>query len=239
MSKNCKFCGAEMADDALQCPECEKFVAGANAQLSKRNETRKKRKKTLITAGIITAVAACSVGVIAAASASMSSRQAAEKYVTDPIDLYIEGLQKKNYNKVLAAFPDFYSQEIYDYWSYLSSDDTPEYYFSAWYDDIVADYGTSFDITYEIEGVSVLEDDSLDSTKDELVTLYGMSEESELSEYEVLNIIFTVEGRGNESEFTESLTVAKIDGEWYMMNLVYFINQKTEGGGTDDLTSAE
>ena len=48
MSKLCKYCGAEMDDEAFECPECLKKIPGAE-MLAKQKELEKKekRKKTL------------------------------------------------------------------------------------------------------------------------------------------------------------------------------------------------
>ena len=47
MSKLCQYCGAEMDDEALECPECLKKIPGADS-IRKRKEAEKKEKQKKI-----------------------------------------------------------------------------------------------------------------------------------------------------------------------------------------------
>lgn len=55
MAKQCRFCGAEMDDNAIKCPECEKAVAGAEILIDKQRQ--KAKKKTIVIIVLIISIA--------------------------------------------------------------------------------------------------------------------------------------------------------------------------------------
>ena len=68
MSKLCKYCGAEMDDEAFECPECLKKIPGAEVLAKQKKIEKKQKRKSIL---LISSVAAGVVVWVVVASPSV------------------------------------------------------------------------------------------------------------------------------------------------------------------------
>ena len=214
MSKECKFCGAEMADDAVQCPECEKFVPGYEASKRRKKEKSMNAKRTAVFAAIIVAaVVLLFVIITAVANVIVKNSEEADSDYAKVFDRYTDALINVDYDEYLGVFPDFYANEVNEMFSYLSGSGA-EY----------LQFGALNGITYEINSEGVANDDKIADYKDEWVNLYGLSEKAKVSAVYIIDADFTVSGRKLSDDINQNVMLAKIDGKWYLMNIMYLFD---------------
>lgn len=223
MSKECKFCGAEMADDAVQCPECEKFVPGYEASKRRKKEKSMNAKRTAVFAAIIVAaVVLLFVIITAVANVIVKNSEEADSDYAKVFDRYTDALINVDYDEYLGVFPDFYANEVNEMFSYLSGSGTE--YLQMLNDKMTEQFGALNGITYEINSEGVANDDKIADYKDEWVNLYGLSEKAKVSAVYIIDADFTVSGRKLSDDINQNVMLAKIDGKWYLMNIMYLFD---------------
>lgn len=223
MSKQCKFCNAEMADDAVQCPECEKFIPGYESIKRKKKEKSKSTKKTVIIVSIFAAVVIILVLVInAIVNVIIKNSEEADSDYAKVFDKYIEATLNSDYDEYLEVFPDFYAKEIDNMFSYICPESSE--YLEMLKETMVRQYGNINEITYEINSEGVANEDKLESYREEWVNVYGCPEDAKISAVYIIDADFTVSGKKCADEINQNVMLAKIDGKWYLMNLMYLFD---------------
>lgn len=223
MSKKCTFCNAEMADDAVQCPECEKYVRGyENAKRMKKEKSTETKKSLIITICAVAFVLLLFFTVDAVMSVVRKNNEEADGDYAKVLDKYIEAVINCDYNEYLSLYPDFYKNEIDEMYSYISG--SGQEYLEKIKEDMVSQFGYINEITYTINSESVASDSQIEDYQAEWNELYGFSERADVSAIYIIDADFKVSGRNSSFDKNQSVMLAKIDGKWYLMNIIYFLD---------------
>lgn len=238
MSKLCQYCGAEMDNEAYECPECLKKIPGAE-MLIKRKEAEKKEKRTKIFKTIGFAVLSVAIITGLTIFVVMLTRKESDKYMK-PVKSYIEGCVDNDYTEYISAFPDFYKTMFSQQFAYIVMGDIPEdaekmytadmLYHDQYYKSLAGKFGVDFDITYTIHTEKHLTGDDLLKYQEEYISFNPEQLADTVFEdgYE-LAVSFTTKGNlGSNTVSDEKFRVIKIDGNWYMMNYVDFLYEKED-----------
>lgn len=234
-----------MDNEAYECPECLQKIPGADMFIrQKQAEKKEKRKKTLkLTGGIILAVAFITGLTVLV---TYLSRKDKAEYMK-PVDHYIKGCVNNDYAEYISAFPPFYQSFFNQQFAYIVMGDLTEdkekmytadlLYHDEYYKSLAQSYGTNFEITYNIYSEKHLIESELDSFEQEFVSF--ASEDYSGIEFQdgyELTVVFTTKGNlGSNTVTAEEFRVMKIDGEWYMMNYVDFLQTKDEETNLENL----
>jgi hypothetical protein len=236
MSKLCQYCGAEMDNEALECPECLKKIPGADT-IKKRKEAEKKDKQKKIIKIVTGSVLAVAFITGLVLLVTHFVRKPSDIYMK-PVKKYINGCVANEYDEYISAFPEYLQQIISEQYAYLVMNEmpsTPEkvhtadlLYFDQYYRAIAQKYGTDFDITYKIYEEKPLTDEELEKYTGEFRSFdqQNLSDVSFSEGYE-LTVAFTVKGNLGSKTFTEKdFPVLKIDDTWYIMNYIDFFKEE-------------
>jgi hypothetical protein len=223
MSKQCEFCKAEMADDAVQCPECEKYIRGYENTRRKKIEKKKSRNQIIL---IIFAVVAFIIILFAVVNSVLdvvnNKNVESDSDYSKVFDRYIDATLNMDYDEFISLYPDFYASEIDEMFSYVCGSSSE--YLEMLNETMVRQFGSLNEITYEINSEGVAKDEKVESYKDEWVNLYGMSEDADVSAVYIIDADFTVSGRNYSDDINQNVMLAKIDGKWYLMNIMYLFD---------------
>lgn len=223
MSKNCTFCNAEMADDAVQCPECEKYVRGyENAKRIKKEKSNNTKKNLIITICAAAFVLVLFFTVDAVMNVVRKNNEESDSDYAKVIDRYIEAVIDCDYDEYLSLYPDFYQKEIDDMYSYIGG--SGQEYLEKIKEEMVSQFGYINGITYEINTEGVAPETQIEAYRDEWVKNYKMSERAKVSAVYIIEADFKVSGRNASFDKTQSVMLAKIDGKWQLMNIIYFLD---------------
>jgi len=231
LAKSCRFCGAEMADDAIKCPECEKMVAGAEILIDKQRQ-KKKRTKVIIISIIVCIVLAIGIGILT--SISKKQKTGGNTYL-DAIDMNISAMFENNPNKYLKAYPDFMRSDVEETLGFLAENGFEEY-IELLNDELIKVYGSDASVAYEITSKQHWEDDVAQEYLESLfeyVTDYNIEDFPIQDAYE-LTLEITITGSVGTQTMTTSVAVMQFDDSWYLMNIINLIGQQV-----DDLTSGK
>lgn len=238
MSKLCKFCGAEMDDEAFECPECLKKIPGAELLAKQKAiEKKQKLKSRLTTAGIV-------LGGIAIITALVAIVTTLNKKPSDlygkPIEAYIESCIENDYKQHMSTFTGYMGTFLAQQYSYLVMGEVPQddtkvqtaaiLYLDAYYQDLIAKYGTDVEITYEINNEKRYTAEELQKYQEEYISLYkeGLAGTVFNDGYELI-LTFYVDGMLGKNTITESgFQVFEINGKWYIMRTVDFFKEAEE-----------
>lgn len=238
MSKLCKYCGAEMDDEAFECPECLKKIPGAEV-LAKQKEIEKKQKKKSIL--IISSIATGGVLLITllVVAITLIFKEPSD-YYEKPIKAYIEGCEMNDYKKFISPFTDYYSKYLSERYAYIILGKIPEedenvhkaaiLYLDSYYQEMTNKYGRDFKITYDVLSEKQYTEEELTKYQDEYIGYYedGLKGTKFNDGYE-LAITFKVEGNLGKNTVTDSqFMLFEINGKWYMMNAIDFMAEKDE-----------
>lgn len=236
MSKLCKFCGAEMDDEAFECPECLKKIPGAELLAKQKAiEKKQKLKSRLTTAGIV-------LGGIAIITALVAIVTTLNKKPSDlygkPIETYIESCVENNYKKHMSAFTGYMGTFLAQQYSYYVMGQIPEddtkvqtaaiLYLDAYYQDLIAKYGTDVEITYDINDEKRYTSEELQKYQEEYISFYkdGLAGTVFSDGYELV-LTFYIDGMLAKNTIVEpGFQVFEIDDEWYIMRTVDFFQEE-------------
>ena len=175
MAKQCRFCGAEMDDNAIKCPECEKAVAGAEILINKQRQKAKK-KTTIILVVIICIVLV--VGLVVVSIVTSKNKLGAKSYV-DAIDMNISAMIDDDPNKFLKSYPEFMQSVIKDTLGSLTETGFDEY-MELLSDEIVKSYGSDVSVSYNILDKQHLDDDAIN---DYLTSIFDYIDDYNMEDY--------------------------------------------------------
>ncbi len=222
MSKLCKFCNAEMADDALQCPECEKFIPGYESAKRKQAEQKSGKKKIVVVAIVLAVIIVVVLIVNAVITTIAKNNSEADSDYSKIFDRYIEAILNTDYDEYLALYPDFYAKEIDDMYSYMCEDSAD--YIAMLKESMEKQFGLINEVTYQINSEGVANENKIASYKEEWVNVYGCDEDAEVSAVYIIDVDFKVSGRNLTDDINQNLMLTKIDGKWYLMNFIYLFD---------------
>lgn len=223
MSKSCSFCGAEMADDAVQCPECEKYIRGyVKGKKIKKDETVQKKKTIIITCCTAVFAVLLFIFVNAVLNVVNKNKMEADADYIKVFDKYIEACLDCDYDKFISLYPEFYAQEIDGMFTYISGNGQD--YLTKLKEDMVEQFGYINDITYEVKSEAVVSDSQIQTTISEWKTLYEIKQDPDVSAIYNVTLNFKISGRNSSYDNDQTISFARIDGKWYIMNIVYFLD---------------
>ncbi len=238
MSKLCKYCGAEMDDDAFECPECLKKYPGAELKAKQKAVEKKQKIRTrLIFCGICFGIIAVITGLTLILSAVFKKP---EDYYSKPIKDYIDGCLENDYAKYMSAFTPYYGRYLSEQYAYLMlgniPDDNKKIYTSAvlyldnYYSEILKTFGNDVDISYKIYREKQYTPEELSKYQDEYINFYSDDlAGTEFTDGYELYIVFTAKGNlGVNNVKDENFMVFEINGEWKIMRYVDFLAKEDE-----------
>lgn len=234
MSKVCQYCGAEMDNDAYECPECLKKDAGAELIFKQKEAEKKlKRKNNLTIAGISAAVILVIAGLVILV---VSLNRKPSFYYTKPIKAYLDSIEENNYPKNLSAFDEALADAIEENRAFIMREGKPakdkaqakiggEFYLDNYYQALMERYGRDFSISYKILGEKQMKKEQLPKYKEEFKSMFG--KETEITDGYELQIVFTIQGSlGKKSYTRESFFVLKMDDKWKIIDEVNFLEEE-------------
>ena len=218
MAKKCRFCGAEMDDNAIKCPECEKLVPNAEIILDKQKQAKKK-KTNIILISVISVILIIIVLVIS--NIQKNDSTGASSYI-DAVDMNLSSMVNNEPQKYLNSYPEFIRDELEQTLGLLS-DGNFEEYFNSMHDEIYKIYGSNISISYEMLTKTHMSQDDIDQYIDDLNSYFQV--ENSNVDYNVqdayqLGISITINGTTGNQTLNKSIAVMKIDGSWYVMNII-------------------
>lgn len=218
LAKKCRFCGAEMDDNAIKCPECEKLVPNAEIILDKQKQAKKKRNN-IILISVISVILIVIVLVIS--NIQKNNSTGANSYI-DAIDMNLSSMVNNEPKKYLNSYPEFIRDELEQTLGLLS-DGNFEEYFDSMHDEIYKIYGSNISVSYEMLTKTHMSQDDIDQYVDDLKS-YFQVENSDV-DYNIqdayqLGISITINGTTGNQTLNKSIAVMKIDGSWYVMNII-------------------
>ena len=225
MAKQCRFCGAEMDDNAIKCPECEKAVAGAEILINKQRQKAKK-KTTIILVVIICIVLA--VGLVVISIVTSKNKSGAKSYV-DAIDMNISAMIDDDPNKFLKSYPEFMQGVIKDTLGSLTETGFDEY-MELLSDEIVKSYGSDVSVSYNILDKQHLDDDAINEY---LTSIFDYIDDYSMEDYPAqdayqLGLEITFNGSVGNQKLNTMVAVMEFDGSWYIMNIINPINTSVD-----------
>ncbi|MBE6853694.1 MAG: hypothetical protein E7505_09545 [Ruminococcus sp.] len=238
MSKLCKHCGAEMDDEAFECPECRTKIPGAEMLFKQKQiEKRQKLKKNLTIAGIVVLAIAFITGITIAVKSF--TKKASDEYMK-PVEDYIEGCVANDFDLYISAFPEYYRTFFAEQYAYIVMgeivDDKEKIHTAAmlyhdqYYRELTARYGLNFDINYKIHSEARFTPEELARYESEYRSFYEAELGSKTFEdgYKI-TVTFTPKGNLGVKDITkQDFMLCKIDGQWYMMSYVDFLEEEEE-----------
>lgn len=217
MGKFCSNCGNELAEDAKFCGGCgaaqtqqaqpQEAVNQQPAHETPVANQGKKNQKPLIIGAAAAAVTFFIAFILVIAL--LFSGGGYQK----PIKNMIKGMEKKNYDTFVKAFPEEtqeYFDELLERGNYTKSA-----FMKERLADLESEYGKNIKLSYKITDKTRIKD------KDELERIenkYGL-EDTPKAAYEV-EVELTIKGSKDKDTEDMDLVVAKIGGKWYIVNMM-------------------
>lgn len=234
MSKFCGNCGTELQDDAVVCSNCGCNLApeaqpvaqpDANGTITAKAsnlfdtlkakldeflakckaDTKFRNISIAIGAGAVVAIVLIVVLLCALFGNSYKSA----------INNYFDATFSGDFDAYRASYPD-------KIWKKMSDDATDKKEFRSDFKDfkeeLEEEFGKDVSFDYKITEVEEYDEDDLDDVRTAL-KLYGIPKKTVTEAYEV-EIELTIEGDDDEDTDDTSLTVVKIDGDWYVLECI-------------------
>lgn len=209
--KNCGNCGAIMNDADIICQNCGARSAAPQAPKAKKfaMPDLKKLPKKYINIGAIVAGALVLIIVLTAIFGASYK---------DAVKNYVAAEYNGKYNKIekLApkAFWEYVKEELDFEVDEMVDDLKDEEYLEEENEYLEDTYGENFKATIKIVDKIKLNEDDLDSIKDEFKKSYDISKKSVKKAY---SVVYRITLKGSEEQRTRfaTLTVVKIGNKWY------------------------
>ena len=204
MSKFCENCGAEMADDQVVCSNCgngaeAEKVAEPVAEEVKANPTTSNKSELIKKVGIIGGIVAA-VAIIVAIIVSLASGGWKK-----PIKNYVEGMNKCDSDKYLAAYPDFLEMKT-------SDSDLKDMKKNS-----EKEYGDNVKYSYKILKKEKITKDELKDVEEYIKNKYDKS--VKVKKGFKVKVEYKMKGKDDFDYQTTNVYVYKIDGKWKMLNV--------------------
>ncbi len=206
MAKFCTKCGAPLDNNAAFCTNC-----GAVAD-KKNNIVNLHNKNTAILLGGI--LAGIIILVILISLIFGGGYKSA-------IDNYFEGFEDTNAKKFMKAMPEcqieYLEESLKDYSKFNSLAEYFEYLLEEALNKIEDEYGDDISISYEIKDKEELSEKELKDIRKRLENNYDNDDVKVTKGYEV-EITAVIKGDDNSDEEDITVKVAKVDGDWCIIN---------------------
>lgn len=206
MAKFCTKCGAPLDNNAAFCTNC-----GAVAD-KKNNVVNLHNKNTAILLGGI--LAGIIILVILISLIFGGGYKSA-------IDNYFEGFEDTNAKKFMKAMPEcqieYLEESLKDYSKFDSLAEYFEYCLEEALNKIEDEYGNDISISYEIKDKEELSEKELKDIRKRLENNYDNDDVKVTKGYEV-QITAEIKGDDNSDEEDITVKVAKVDGDWCIVN---------------------
>lgn len=229
MSKFCESCGAQMEDNASQCPTCNAAASAVNATANvaeANNTTATEDVKNNIDSGTvggatspvttssnnknkIIAIAAGAFAFLIFLSVVVSVLGGGYK---KPLDNFCKAFNKEDAKYLVKAYPEIFVEE-YEYMDEDDLEDDLEYSL----DKLVDRYGKNIKLSYKINDKDKIDKDDLEELEDNLE--YMLDETVKISRGWELEVEFTVKGKKRKRTKKVDVNVLKVDGKWAIVEL--------------------
>ena len=230
MSKFCGNCGTELQDDAVQCYNCGFNVVPQPAQSENKaqeltpgekiaNLTKDKatwlfgkmmsdKKFTGIVLGAVVGVVAVIVALCLIFGGGYETA----------IDNYVDAIYYCEVDAFFDSAPDFLIDKQIDEQGITKSQYKKqiESLLEVTHKTVITTYGDDFDVDYEITYEKEITGDDYEKLLDDLKG-QGIPKKSVSTAYE-LEVEFTIDGDKKKDTVDRELTVAKIDGDWFIVD---------------------
>lgn len=225
MAKKCKYCGAEMSDSAIICPECDKPVAGAEILLAKQKSDKKRR---LVISIVAIACIVLIVLVVVVVNVSKKNSQGSKTYV-EAIDLNLASMVDDKPDEYLKSYPEFLRGYMQETLGYLTENGFEEY-LELMSNELIRVYGSDVSISYEMLSKTHMEQDDIDEYMSKIFEYLPEYTEDDYNIQDAYQITLNITANGSVSkqDMTTSVMVVQVDGYWYTMNYINLISQGTD-----------
>lgn len=219
MSKFCENCGAEMEDNQVVCSNCgngaeAEKVAEPVAEEVKANPTTSNKsdliKKVGIIGGIVAAVAIIVAIIVSIVSSGWKK----------PLKNYVQGMNKCDSEKYLAAYPDFLKMKTTD-------SDLKDMKKNA-----EKEYGDNVKYSYKILKKEKIKKDELKDVEEYISKKYD--EKVKVKKGYKVKIEAKTKGKEDYDYATSTRYVYKIDGKWKMLNVSPETAKKSKDSKSSD-----
>lgn len=246
MSKFCTTCGAQLDDGATFCTSCgaaqqeqpkqaEKTGSAGDAVKNTFNDIKDKvnvdavkdslsmenikglktnpNKNTLIALGCIAVVAILVIILIFTLIFGGKYKK--------PISNMLDGIEKTDAATYMKSVPKCqldYIEETYidDYEQYDSLEEYYEEMLDSSLEYLEEEYGNDVKLSYNVEKKTKLSDSKLKDIRDELEDNYDA--DVKVTKGYKVKVEMTIKGDDDDDEDTTTLTVAKVDGDWVLVD---------------------
>lgn len=203
MSKFCKQCGNQMADNEVVCASC-----GASQEPIPQdviNSAAAEEGKTKSGNGKFIAIIVAIVVIILIVLKLIFGTAAYEK----PLKNFFDGIEDKDGGKIEEAFPEFYGDKMTKLYDFDDLADTL-------YNHLEDEYGKNIKISYKVKDKEKIDKDDLEDIEEEIKDTYD--EKVKVSKGYELELEIKVKGKKDKDKNKSEIEVYKIDGDWYLMS---------------------
>lgn len=218
MAKQCRFCGAEMDDNAIKCPECEKMVPNAEIILDKQKQIKKKRRNIIL---IVVSCIVIIVAIIIVSKVTEKNKTGANTYL-EALDMNLSSMVDNQPKKYLSSYPEFIRSELEETLGMLA-DGNFEEYFDLMHDEITKIYGSNISVSYEVVTKTHMEQDAIDEYVNQLNEYFQNDDDDDVYNIQdayQLGVSITINGTTGKQTLNQNVAVMQIDGYWYLMNII-------------------
>lgn len=206
MAKFCTKCGAPLDNNAAFCTNCGAVADKKNNVLNLHN-----KNTAILLGGILAGIIILAILISLIFGGGYKSA----------IDNYFEGFEDTNAKKFMKAMPEcqieYLEESLKDYSKFDSLTEYFEYCLEEALNKIEDEYGDDISISYEIKDKQELSEKELKDIRKRLENNYDNDDVKVTKGYEV-EITAEIKGDDNSDEEDITVKVAKVDGDWCIVN---------------------
>lgn len=217
MAKKCRFCGAEMDDNSIKCPECEKLVPNAQIILDKQKQ-EKKKKRSIILVVVVSLMVIIAIAIIL--KVTDKNKVGCTNYV-DVIDMNLSSMIDNQPQKYLNSYPEFIRGELEETLGMLAENGFEEY-FDLMHEEITKIYGTNIVVSYEVMSKIHMEQEAIDEYVSDLNGYFNNVDgvNYNIQDAYQLGLTITINGTNGKQTLNQNVAVMQVDDYWYIMNII-------------------
>lgn len=206
MAKFCTKCGSPLSENAAYCTNCGAVVD------QKSNVTFSEQKKHMVIK--IGSIAAVLIVIVLIFTALFSGGY------KSALDNFFEGIEDGDVSALMDAMPEceieYLENSLKEYDIYDSVKDYFEATFSVLLKGMESEFGDDISISYDIINKEELSDKQLKSIQNDLRSSFNAKDTEVTKGYNVkMNV--KIKGDNKTEKETISLKVAKVDGDWCLV----------------------
>lgn len=206
MAKFCTKCGAPLDNNAAFCTNCGAVADKKDNVLNLHN-----KNTAILLGGILAGIIILTILISLIFGGGYKSA----------INNYFEGFEDTNAKKFMKAMPEcqieYLEESLKDYSKFDSLAEYFEYCLEEALNKIEDEYGDDISISYEIKDKEELSEKELKDIRKRLENNYDNDDVKVTKGYEV-QITAEIKGDDNSDEEDITVKVAKVDGDWCIVN---------------------